>query len=97
MICSSQRKISSLTSRLFHTEQKVNVELKPRGRMFGRLGTAKMKHEWGVEVSDIVCCLNNMTKISASVGMIYCQKGSSLARGREEEREVPAAFRVLLC
>lgn len=22
--------------------------------MFGRLGIAKMKHEWGVEVSDIV-------------------------------------------
>lgn len=62
------------------------MELKPRGRMFGRLGTAKMKHEWGVEVSDIVCCLNNMTKISASVGMIYCQKGSSLARGREGKK-----------
>lgn len=52
MVCSNQRKVSSLT--LLHTEQKVDVELKPRGRMFGRLGTAKMKHEWGVEVSDIV-------------------------------------------
>lgn len=32
MICSSQRKGSSLTSGLFHTEQKANVKLKPRGR-----------------------------------------------------------------
>lgn len=44
------RKGSSLTSRLFHTEQKVNVEVKPRGRMFGRLGTA----ESGMEGLDIV-------------------------------------------
>lgn len=44
--------VSSLTPRLFQTEQKVNVGLKPRGRMLGRLGTAKMKHEQGVEGSD---------------------------------------------
>lgn len=62
MICSSQRKGSSLTSRLFHTEQKVNVELKPRGRMFGRLGTAKIKHESGVEGSDIVLPQEHETK-----------------------------------
>lgn len=62
MVCSSQRKVSSLTSRLFHTEQKFNVELKLRGRMFGRLGTAKMKHEWGVEGSDIALPQQHETK-----------------------------------
>lgn len=85
MVCSSQRKVSSLTSRLFHTEQKLNVELKPRGRMFGRLGTAKMKHEQGVEGSDTALPQQHETK-SVQVLEWWVAREDPLLPGKGKER-----------
>lgn len=84
MICSSQRKGSSLTSRLFHTEQKVNVEVKPRGRMFGRLGTA----ESGMEGLDIVLSEQYETNSVQVLEWCVAREDPLLPEGKERGKNL---------